>query len=120
MNDIEALYRCVFRLCSISSPWEKSCPNWGSKENSSRLIGVLPKPESASLRDMRIILQEVQTGFLEFLYHHPFSEDGKEVLGVLIRMRAGPPFYPTLEEFLELQQKSDFYRHTAQFLNRIS
>jgi hypothetical protein len=115
MNDIEVLYRCVFNLCSISSPWKKLSPNWGGKEKSSRLIGVLPKPESASLRDMRIILQEVQTGYLEFLYHHTFSEGGKEVLGDLIRMRAGPPFHPTLEEFLELQQKSDFYRHTAQF-----
>jgi len=116
MNHVDFLYSAVYNAVhSTGNPWETYCERWGPVEETKSLIKGLPDPNRATELEKRCVLEEVRRGYLEFLYHFPLViENRNGILG-----RALPVFSPSLEDFIELQEKSLFFKSTVQYKSRL-
>jgi len=109
---IAEYYRWLYAKCTETpSPCISSGLRspWALAADSRLLIEALPPPSEASQLVKECVLEEVRTGYLEFLFRHEWAGDlsfGEAIASLGV-------FSPTASE-LKVLRKMSFFRYTAQ------
>ena len=107
-TDVRIWYDFVYNACHASpTPWvQPGLTKWAPVKESQLLIQHMPNPIIASQDEMLCLLEEVRTGYLEFLFRSPWDQG--RVLGYVLPWTSPSP------DIKATLKTANFWPHTLQ------